>query len=82
MTILHILIHVDDILIAGYKSQVNQFKEFIEGRFKIKVLGMIKFALGINISTNAAGLIKLTSYTVISRLIDRFNIYERVSYSC
>ena len=52
VTILHILIHVDNILIAGYKSQINLFN--IKGRFKIKVLGMIKFALGINISTNVA----------------------------
>ena len=74
--ILLILIHVDDILIAGYKSQVNLFKEFIKGRFKIKELGMIKFALGINISTNSAGHIKLSSSTHISRLIDRFNIVK------
>ena len=72
--ILLILIHVDDILIAGHPSHVHQFKEFIKGRFKIKELGDVKFALGINVSTNSAGHLKLSSYTHINRLIARFNI--------
>lgn len=72
--ILLILIHVDDILIAGYQSQVNSFKEFIKGRFKIKELGPIKYALGINVSLNQAGHIKLSAYTHITRLLNRFNI--------
>ena len=37
---------------------------------------MIKFALGINISINAAGHIKLSSYTRIIRLIDLFIIVK------
>ena len=72
--ILLILIHVDDILIAGYPSQVNHFKEFIRSRFKIKELGNVQFALGINVSINSTGHIKLSSYTHINRLVDRFNI--------
>ena len=71
--ILLILIHVDDILIAGYQSQVNLFKEFIKGRFKIKEMGPIKYALGINVSINQAGQVKLSADTHITRLLSRFN---------
>lgn len=46
---IHVLVHVDDLIISGnYAKVVQQFKEYLRSCFHIKDLGWLKYFLGIN----------------------------------
>ena len=52
-----LLIYVDDILIMGNDSSViDALKRFLNGRFKIKDLGDLKYFLGVEVSRSKKGI--------------------------
>ncbi|KAM2129542.1 hypothetical protein ACFX1R_009206 [Malus domestica] len=52
-----LLIYVDDILITGNDSStIDALKQFLNGRFKIKDLGDLKYFLGIEVSRSKKGI--------------------------
>lgn len=56
-TVLHILIYVDDLVIAGNDSAViAQFKEYLHSCFRMKDLGALKYFLGIEVSRGPDGI--------------------------
>ena len=56
-TILHILVYVDDLIIAGNNSAaITNFKAYLSSRFHMKDLGSSKYFLGIEIARGHDGL--------------------------
>jgi len=43
---------VDDILLAGNKAKVDQIKNMIKNKFKIKEIGKVNFVIGIKFVKN------------------------------
>ncbi|CAH9142426.1 unnamed protein product, partial [Cuscuta epithymum] len=55
---LHVLIYVDDLILAGNDSSViAQFKSYLHSCFHMKDLGMLKYFLGIEVARNSEGLL-------------------------
>ncbi|XP_074302984.1 uncharacterized protein LOC141637318 [Silene latifolia] len=54
---LHVLIYVDDLVIAGNDSQaISVFKVYLNRCFKMKDLGSLKYFLGIEVARNSDGI--------------------------
>ncbi|GKB85258.1 putative RNA-directed DNA polymerase [Tanacetum coccineum] len=52
-----ILVYVDDIVLTGNnQNEINRFKQFLESKFMIKDLGILKYFLGIEVLDNEKGL--------------------------
>ncbi|GKC49388.1 putative RNA-directed DNA polymerase [Tanacetum coccineum] len=57
-TFIAILIYVDDVIIAGNKSEkIQEIKKFLHERFIIKDLGPLKFFLGIEVARTKEGMV-------------------------
>jgi len=53
-----ILVYVDDLLIAGnYPNLVNDTKETLHRKFKVKDLGQLRYFLGIEVSRSKKGIL-------------------------
>ncbi|XP_074315635.1 uncharacterized protein LOC141651839 [Silene latifolia] len=54
---LHVLIYVDDLVIAGNDSiAISRFKDYLNRCFKMKDLGPLKYFLGLEVARNAEGI--------------------------
>ena len=54
-SIIILLIYVDDILIgSNYVDAVNEFKLFLDNKFKLKDLGTLKYFLGLEVHLRVA----------------------------
>ena len=56
-SIIILLVYADDILIAGNNEAiVNDFKKFLDNKFKLKDLGVLKYFLGLEIARTTKGI--------------------------
>lgn len=54
-SIIILLIYVDDILIgSNYVDAMNEFKLFLDNKFKLKDLGTLKYFLGLEVHLRVA----------------------------
>ncbi|GJR44942.1 putative RNA-directed DNA polymerase [Tanacetum coccineum] len=54
---LALLVYVDDIIVTGNKCvEIEKFKVFLKGKFKIKDLGKLKYFLGIEVVDTSSGI--------------------------
>lgn len=52
-----LLIYVDDIILTGNNiEEINNFKQFLKGKFQIKDLGKLKYFIGIEVLDTKTGL--------------------------
>lgn len=72
---LWLVLFVDDILLVGKKEELSNFTSLLKGEFNAKDLGEINCYLGANISRNKEE-IKISQKTMISALLDRFNMSD------
>jgi hypothetical protein len=69
----YVLLHVDDILIAGPLEGVNIVKSMLSGVFKVKDLGESSFYLGMDIARNRKeGALVLSQRRYVSDLLDKY----------
>ena len=78
LTILTLLLYVDDILIAGSSiEEINNLKKQLSKQFAMKDLGAVKQILGIRIIRDKAnGTLKLSQSEYIKKFFSRFNMNE------
>ncbi|CAM8895988.1 unnamed protein product [Rhodiola kirilowii] len=56
-TELHVLVYVDDLIIAGIdSSSITRFKDYLHSCFHMKDLGILKYFLGLEIANGKDGL--------------------------
>ena len=56
-SIIIFLVYVDDILIASNNEAiVDDFKKFLDNKFKLKDLGVLKYFLGLEIARTTKGI--------------------------
>ena len=56
-SIIILLVYVDDILIASNNvDAVNEFKLFLDNKFKLKDLGTLKYFFGLEVARTVDGL--------------------------
>ena len=68
-------VYVDDIVIgAATKSDADNFKETISGKFKMKALGPLKYILGIKVDLNLHGDLVMSQGAYVRQIIQRFNM--------
>lgn len=66
----YIIIHVDDILIAGSdEDTVNQIRDKLSSKFQIKDLGQIKYFLGIQIKQDSNGDYFINQESYIDKIV-------------
>jgi Reverse transcriptase (RNA-dependent DNA polymerase) len=63
-SVIIICIHVDDMLLAGTGASIIHFKESMLQHFSLKLLGQVKFILGIQVKCTATS-ISLSQETYI-----------------
>ena len=56
-SIIILLVYADDILIAGNnEAAVDDFKKFLDNKFKLKDLGFLKYFLGLEVARTTKGI--------------------------
>lgn len=56
-SIIYVLVYVDDLIIGGNDSTlITHFKEYLNRKFHMKDLGILKYFLGIEVSRNTEGI--------------------------
>jgi phosphopantetheinyl transferase (holo-ACP synthase) len=69
----YILAHVDDMLVAGSRSTVQEVKDKLRKVFEIRDLGPASFFLGMEITRNRIkGTLKLTQSKAVAEIVNRF----------
>lgn len=68
--ILYILVHVDDILIAGNSNRLaNQVSKQINSKFELKDLGLVRHYLGIDVKRNVDGSYSIGQSRYIEKIV-------------
>ncbi len=74
--VIHVIIWVDDLIIATNKmTLMNDFKENMQQKFKMKDLGEISYFLGIHFS-QTDGEIRMNQKRYLTKLLERFNMLD------
>ena len=72
-----VLIHVDDLMIAGADhSEIQYLKEVLKDRFKMDDIGRLEFCLGIHIDRTTENHLHLHQRKYIEELIIRFGVND------
>ncbi|XP_071727117.1 uncharacterized mitochondrial protein AtMg00810-like [Rutidosis leptorrhynchoides] len=73
---LFLLVYVDDIIITGNsESCISQCKHFLQTKFKVKELGLLKYFLGIELLDKNGGL-SMTQRKYTLEVIDEFGLLD------
>ncbi|WP_461522133.1 reverse transcriptase domain-containing protein, partial [Porticoccus sp.] len=75
--LLILVLYVDDMIIAGSDlDEVVRFKERISQRYKMEDLGELEFVLGMRVTRNLDGSIKLDHERYATDIVTRFGLQE------
>lgn len=70
---LYIIVYVDDLLIAGSATEINDIIKQLQKEYEIKNLGPVSYHLGINIERNKERNFALHQTNKISEMVEKFN---------
>lgn len=72
---IYVLIYVDDILIAAYvEQQFEEVEKLLSDNFETKIIGDIKYYLGIEVERNKNGIFYLHQQNYIEKILKFFNL--------